>query len=73
VQRAVDRAILMGLRLPRQKRWEVEESMEELSRLAESAGAEVLASVVQERSAPNPRLHSGRWRKSGIGPTSRVS
>jgi GTP-binding protein HflX len=50
----------MGLRLPRQKRWEVEESMEELSRLAESAGGEVLASVVQERSAPNPRLHFGK-------------
>jgi GTP-binding protein HflX len=34
--------------------------MEELSRLAESAGAEVLASVVQERSAPSPRLHFGK-------------
>jgi GTP-binding protein HflX len=34
--------------------------MEELSRLAESAGADVLASVVQERSAPNPRLHFGK-------------
>ena len=34
--------------------------MEELRRLAESAGAEVLASVVQERSAQNPRLHFGR-------------
>jgi GTP-binding protein HflX len=56
----VDRAILMGLRLPRQKRWEVEESMEELSRLAESAGAEVLASIVQERSERNPRLHFGK-------------
>ena len=60
VQTAIDRAILMGLRVPRQKRWEVEESMEELSRLAESAGAEVLASLVQERSAPNPRLHFGK-------------
>jgi GTPase len=60
VQSAVDRAILMGLRLPRQKRWEVEESMEELSRLAESAGAEVLASIVQERSERNPRLHFGK-------------
>jgi GTP-binding protein HflX len=50
----------MGLRLPRQKRWEVEESMEELSRLAESAGAEVLASVIQERSERNPRLHFGK-------------
>jgi GTP-binding protein HflX len=34
--------------------------MEELSRLAESAGAEVLASVVQERDAPNPRSHLGK-------------
>jgi GTP-binding protein HflX len=50
----------MGLRLPRQKRWEVEESMEELSRLAESAGAQVLASIVQERSGRNPRLHFGK-------------
>jgi len=58
--RAPDRAILAGLRLPRQKRWEVEESMEELARLAEAAGAEVLASVVQERGAPTPPLHFGR-------------
>jgi GTP-binding protein HflX len=60
VESAIDRAILMGLRLPRQKRWEVEESMEELSRLAESAGAQVLASIVQERSERNPRLHFGK-------------
>jgi GTP-binding protein HflX len=58
--RAADRAILVGLRLPRQGRWEVEESMNELSRLAESAGAEVLATVVQERDAPTPPLHFGR-------------
>ena len=60
VQRPADRAILMGLSLPRQKRWEVEESMEELKRLAESAGAEVLASIVQERAERNPRLHFGK-------------
>jgi GTPase len=58
--RAADRAILVGLRLPRQKRWEVEESMEELARLAESAGAQVLTIVVQERAAPTPPLHFGR-------------
>jgi GTP-binding protein HflX len=40
--------------------------MEELSRLAESAGAEVLASVVQERSAPNPRLHFGKGKVDEI-------
>ncbi len=58
--RAPDRAILVGLRLPRQKRWEVGESMEELARLAQAAGAHVLASVVQERGAPTPPLHFGR-------------
>ncbi len=58
--RAADRAILVGLRLPRQRRWEVEESIEELARLAESAGAQVLASVLQEREAPTPPLHFGR-------------
>jgi len=34
--------------------------MEELSRLAESAGASVVASVVQERTERNPRLHFGK-------------
>jgi GTP-binding protein HflX len=34
--------------------------MEELRRLAESAGAQVLASIVQERSEQNPRLHFGK-------------
>ena len=60
MKKAVDRAILMGLRLPRQKRWEVEESMEELRRLAETAGAEVVANVIQERTERNPRLHFGK-------------
>jgi GTP-binding protein HflX len=59
-RRAADRAILVGLRLPKQKRWEVQESLEELARLAESAGARVAATVVQERGAPTPPLHFGR-------------
>jgi GTP-binding protein HflX len=58
--RARDRAILVGLRLPRQKRWEVEESLDELARLTEAAGAEVLATVLQERAAATPSLHFGR-------------
>ena len=35
-----ERALLAALRLPRQRRYEVEESLDELGRLAESAGAE---------------------------------
>jgi len=64
--RVPDQAILVGLRLPRQKRWEVEESMEELARLAESAGARVLASVLQERAAPTPPLHLGRGKAEEV-------
>jgi len=58
--RTAEQAILLGLRLPRQKRWEVEESLEELARLAESAGARVVATVLQERGAPSPPLYFGR-------------
>ena len=39
--------------------------MEELRRLAESAGAEVLANVIQERTARNPRLHFGQGQGGG--------
>jgi len=34
--------------------------MEELARLANAAGAEVLGTVLQERDAPTPPLHFGR-------------
>jgi GTP-binding protein HflX len=34
--------------------------MEELARLAESAGAQVLATILQEREAPTPPFHFGR-------------
>src|SRR5262245_27691520 len=40
--------------------------MEELARLAESAGADVLASVLQEREAPTPPLHFGRGKVDEI-------
>jgi GTP-binding protein HflX len=38
----------------------VEESLDELGRLAESAGAEVVARLTQERRAPTPALYFGR-------------
>ncbi len=55
-----ERALLAALRLPRQRRYEVEESLDELGRLAESAGALVVGRVTQERLAPTPNLYFGK-------------
>jgi GTP-binding protein HflX len=38
----------------------VEESLDELGRLAESAGAEVVGRITQERQAPTPKLYFGK-------------
>jgi GTP-binding protein HflX len=63
---ARERALLGALRLPTQRRHEVEESLDELSRLAESAGAEVVGRVLQERRAPTPGLYFGRGKVEEI-------
>ncbi|MDO8475074.1 MAG: GTPase HflX [Candidatus Rokubacteria bacterium] len=55
-----ERALLAALRLPKQRRYEVEESLDELGRLAESAGALVVGRVTQERLAPTPTLYFGK-------------
>jgi len=55
-----ERALLAALKLPKQHRFEVEESLDELGRLAESAGAEVVGRMTQERRAPTPKLYFGK-------------
>src|SRR4030095_3701990 len=55
-----ERALLAALKLPKQRRFEVEESLDELGRLAESAGAEVVGRMTQERSATAPELSCGK-------------
>jgi GTPase len=52
--------VIAAVRLPRQRRWEVEESLEELGGLAVAAGASVVQRVSQEREAPTPALYFGR-------------
>ncbi len=61
-----EKAFLAALRLPTQRRYEVEESLDELERLAESAGAEVIARVTQERRAPTPALYFGKGKVEEI-------
>ncbi len=57
---AREKAVLGAVRLPTQRRFEVEESLDELGRLAESAGAEVVGRITQERKAPTPALYFGK-------------
>ncbi len=61
-----EKAFLAALRLPTQRRYEVEESLDELERLAESAGAEVIGRVTQERRAPTPGLYFGKGKVEEI-------
>jgi GTPase len=60
VRRGPERAVIAAVRLPRQRRWEVEESLEELGGLAVAAGATVVQRVSQDREAPTPALYFGR-------------
>lgn len=64
-----ERALLVGLRRRRTPRWEAEESLAELGRLAESAGATVAASILQERDAPDPRYLIGKGKAEEIKAT----
>jgi GTP-binding protein HflX len=52
--------VIAAVRLPRQRRRDVEESLAELAGLVAAAGASVVHRVMQERPAPNPALYFGR-------------
>ena len=66
-----ERVVLAALKVPSQSRWEVRESLDELARLAEAAGAVVVDRVVQERPAPTPALYFGRGKADLIGELAR--
>jgi GTP-binding protein HflX len=67
-----ERAIIGAIRRPSQRRWEVEESLDELAGLAAAAGASVVHRVVQERPAPTPGLHFGRGKVDEMGDAARA-
>ncbi len=55
-----ERAILVGLELPGcNQNWSIEESLAELRELATTAGAEVVAKLVQRRNRPDSTLYIG--------------
>jgi GTP-binding protein HflX len=68
-----ERAIIAGLRRPAQRRWEVEESLDELEGLAAAAGAGVVHRILQERAAPTPALYFGRGKIAEIAEVARAT
>ncbi len=61
-----ERAILVAIRLPQQERFVVEEHLDELKELALTAGAEVVATVVQERPSPDSAFFIGKGKLDEI-------
>lgn len=51
--------MLVGLELPGRKRWDVEDSLSELTQLAKSAGAQVVYASVSRRTEPNSPFFIG--------------
>ena len=66
-RRGPERAVIAAVRLPKQRRWEVEESLEELAGLATAAGATVVHRVIQERGSPTPSLYFGSGKVAEVG------
>jgi GTP-binding protein HflX len=70
-QRRRERAVIAAVRLPSQKRWEVEESLAELEGLVHAAGADVVERMSQDRAAPTPSLYFGRGKVDEIAQVAR--
>ena len=68
-----ERAVIGALRRPSQRRWEVDESLEELAGLVVAAGGTVVGRVTQERAAPTPALYFGRGKVEEIGEGARAA
>ena len=73
IRNGQERAVIGALRRPSQRRWEVDESLEELAGLVVAAGATVVGRVTQERAAPSPALYFGRGKVEEIGEAARAA
>jgi GTP-binding protein HflX len=62
-----ERAILVGVATPSARRSTVEDYLQELALLAESAGADVIHSILQERGRIDPAHFIGRGKAEEIG------
>ncbi|MCS5696539.1 GTPase HflX [Desulfofundulus thermocisternus] len=67
-----EKVLLITLQLPHEDEREVEESLEELARLADTAGAQVVGRVVQRARRPDPATFLGRGKvRDEIAPACR--
>lgn len=64
--RTKEKAILVGVKLPSLGRFAVEESLQELELLTQTAGGEVLDTVIQERQSLNPTYFIGKGKTDQI-------
>jgi len=60
------RAFLVGVALPGQPAWEVDDHLDELEALADTAGAEIVGRAVQSRKAPDPKLFIGGGKAESV-------
>jgi GTP-binding protein HflX len=65
------RAFLVGLILPGQPGYVVEEHLDELAQLADTAGAQVVGRAVQARRAPDPATSIGKGKAEEIAAAAR--
>lgn len=62
----IEKAVLVGLDLPNKGRREVEDSLDELKQLAETAGVSVEQVEVNKREAPAPNYYIGKGKAEAI-------
>lgn len=56
---APEKSLLVGVVLPQTSRWEIEENLEELKLLAQTAGVEIVDRLIQDRERINPAYFIG--------------
>jgi GTP-binding protein HflX len=66
MEKEAEKAFIVAVELPAKNRWPVEESLTELVRLAESAGATVVGHAVQKQIKPHPATFLGQGKVQEI-------
>lgn len=62
----LEKCIIVGLKTQEQSRYQVEENLDELERLADTAGAEIIFRVIQEKRSVDPAYFIGKGKAQEI-------